>query len=78
MLRRQAGADQTDPFSSKSMNHNPQTSIDGQPDDHEALIEDGARLGKPDAMLSPIRRILSPIPLESDSIHLSTSLANRE
>ena len=71
MLRRRACADQADPLSSNSMNHNQQSSLAGHSNDYEALfidgvirvwdrnrtgvVEDGARLRKSDAMLSPIR-----------------------
>jgi len=71
MLRRRACADQADPLSPNSMNHNQQTSLAGHSDDDEALfvdgmirlwdrdrkgvVEDGARLRKSDAVLSPIR-----------------------
>ena len=71
MLRRRACADQADPLSSNSMNHNQQNSLAGHSNDDEALfvdgmirlwdrdrkgvIEDGARLRKSDAVLSPIR-----------------------
>ena len=69
MLRRRACADQADPLSSNSMNHNQQTSLAGHSDDCKAffadgmiwdrerkgVIEDGARLRKSDGVLSPIR-----------------------
>ena len=45
--------------------------------DRKRIIEDGARLRKLDAVLPPIGRILSPIPLKSDSIHLLSSLTSR-
>lgn len=86
IIRRRTSADQTDPLSTNSMDHNQQTTLAGHSNDYEALfvhsmirvwdrdrkriIENGARLGKPDTVLPPIRRILFSIPLESDSIHL--------
>ncbi len=94
MLCRRACADQADPLSSNSMNHNQQISLTGHSDDDEALfadglirvwdrdrkrvVEDGARLRKSDPVLAPICRILSSIPLKSDSIHLPLSLADRK
>ena len=46
--------------------------------ERKGVIEDGARLRESDAVLPPVRRFLSSIPLKSDSIHLPSSLANWE
>src|ERR1039457_5107178 len=75
------------------MNHNQQASLAGHYDDDEALfvngvirvgnrdgkrvVEDGGRLRESDAVLTLVRRILSPVPLKCDSIHLRSSLAAR-
>ena len=81
-------------LSSNSMNHNHQTSLAGYSNDYEALfvdgvvwvwdrnrkrvIENGACLRKSDTVLPEIHRVLSPVPLKSDSTHLLSSLANRD
>src|SRR5882672_2797226 len=43
----------------------------------ERITKDGGRFGKSNAMLAPIRRFLSWIPLKSESQHRSLSLAKR-
>ena len=51
---------------------------EGRNRNRKRVIEDGARLRKSDTVLPEVRRILSPVPLKSDSNHLPSSLANRE
>lgn len=46
--------------------------------DRKRVTEDGARLRESDAVLPPIRRIFSSIPLESEPRHLLSSLASEE
>src|ERR1035438_7891356 len=73
MTRCSASADQADPLTSNSMDHNQQTSLAGPAENHEALfvttivrvrnrnrkrvVEDAGRLDKCDAVLPLIRRL---------------------
>jgi hypothetical protein len=91
---RGAGADQADPHSSHSMNHNQELPRPGHPDDDETLFasdmirvrdrdgeritEDRTRVRKPDVVFSPIRQFPLRIPLERQSLHPTSSLTNRQ
>jgi len=74
------------------MNHNQEPALAGSSHDYETILvilairiwncgrqwvaKDSARLGKSDAMLTPVRKFFSRIPLEAQWLHPPLSLAN--
>src|ERR1039457_6904506 len=61
-MRCRACADQADPLTSNSMNHNQQTSLAGQPDNHEALfVTSVVRVGNRDRKSGSLKtQVASP------------------
>ena len=91
MLGRKARADYANSRSSHSMNDNQELALAGHTYDQKALVASGVvrvrncdgkrvpkhstRIGKSDVVFPAVSRLLVPIPLKYESLHLTSSLS---